>query len=195
MPVPIESSGFAYWFLCSDNSECPDPIEEKLRSFASLPKGWDFGEGHAPTKIVIDRAIDIYKLGKELNLDAEVFPVADGNIEVSLYTRDHFMDIFVRADGKMDFSYEVGIGQEYRKVMEIEDIDLEGVRKRLCDLPKLCGASESLEIITTRENEDLPLAVLPTTKGVFRFLIKTASRNVIQPLFVNMSRIITVVGS
>jgi hypothetical protein len=164
---------------------CQDPIEYKIYSFAELKEGWNFGEGMAPNKSVIDRAISIYRIGKRLCLDAQVFPVANGDIEISLYMRDHFMDILVRNDGKMEFSYEIGIGKKYKKVERIENIDMDGVEKRLCELPKLCGVLESLEIITTRGKSDSYLAVLPITKGGFRFLIENASQNVIRPLSAN----------
>src|SRR5208337_1082027 len=91
---------FQPWLCCSSEAPCPDPIVEKIRSFANLQEGWNYGEGRAPSRFVIDKAIEIYQIGKELALDAEVFPLVDGDIEVSLYMEDHFMDILVHEGGR-----------------------------------------------------------------------------------------------
>lgn len=188
MQVVNSVPNFQFWVVCSDKDPCPDPIEKKIRSFANLQEGWDYGHGTAPRQVVIDKAIEVYQIGKGLGLDAQAFPVVNGDIELSLYMRDHFMDILIRDDGRMEFSYEIGIGEKYRKIEHIDNISMDGVKKRLCDLPKLCGASESSETITIQLKEDLPPAVLRTTREVFRFLIENASRNVILPRSANISR-------
>ncbi len=158
--------------FCSDQAPCPDPVEEKIRSFASLQDGWNYGEGRAPSQFVIDRVIEIYKFGKELALDAEVFPVPNGDIEISLYMRDHFMDILAHEGGGLDFSYEIGVGERYNRVDYIEDININEIEQRLNRLPKLCGASESLEITTIELNGDLRLVVSPTMTMRFQLLIE-----------------------
>jgi hypothetical protein len=194
MPVATNPN-FEYWVSCSDTTPCPDLIEDKIRSFATLQDGWNYGEGRAPSQAVIEQAILIHREGKKLGLDAEVFPFGDGDIEISMYMRDHFMDVFVYNDGRMDFSYEVGIGKQYETIESKESISMPEVKERLCQLPRRCGALESSEIITIKSKNDFPLTVLRTAKEGFRFLIENVSQSVTLPLFADTSGIFIVLSS
>jgi|SRR5208282_1668245 len=186
---------FQLLFYCSDQDPCPDPIEEKIQLFTKLQEGWNYGEGRVPSQSVIDRAIKIYRSGKQLGLDAEVFPLINGGIEISLYREDHFMDILVHEGGRLDFSYEVGIGERYNRVDYIENISIETIKQRLSELSKLCGASESSETTTIQLNGDLFPVASSTAMGGFQLLIKNALWCVIIPQFVNTSIFSTVPSS
>jgi hypothetical protein len=176
---------FQPWLYCSSEDPCPDPIEEKLQSFATLQEGWNYGEGRAPSQLVIDGAIEIYRIGKKLALDAEVFPIVNGDIEISLYAGDHFMDILVHEGGRLDFSHEEGVGEKYNTISYVENISIDAIKQRLSELPKLCGASESLETTIIEVNVGLPITVSPTTTMLFQLLIGNASQYFTAPRFVN----------
>ena len=184
----MEASGVQSlpWLFCSSEVPCPDPIEDKIHSFSALKNGWNYGEGRAPRRPVIERAIDIYRIGKRLGMDAEVFPVTSGEIEVSLSVRDHFMDIVVRDDEGLEFSYEIGIGEKYDRITSIENISVDEVERRLCEMAKLCGVSELSETITIQGRGDLRIAVFEIMKEPFQFLIKNVSQTVILPQCANI---------
>ena len=112
-----------------DNS--PDPVDEYIRSFSELPEGWNFGEGRAPGGEVIDKAIQVYKLGKSFGLIGNAFPVGDGEIEISFSYRDHFMDILITAQNNLEYTYEIGIGDEYDEIDHIENISFEEAKTKL----------------------------------------------------------------
>lgn len=169
------------WLVCSPEVPCRDHIEDKIYSFSTLKNGWDYGEGRAPQRAVIEKAIDIYRIGKRLGMDAEVFPVTSGEIEVSFSLRDHFMDIVVRDDEGLEFSYEIGIGEKYDRITSIENISLDEVEKRLGELAKLCGVSELSETITIQGRKDLRIAVFGIMEEQFQFLTKNVSQIVILP--------------
>ena len=114
-----------------------DLIENKIQSFRDLPDGWDFGYGKAPSQFVIDIAIEIYRFGKNLGLNTEVFPIVDGSLEISLYMRDHFMDCLIQENGQIEFSYEIGIGEKYETILQIENISLIKIKEYLIELPEL----------------------------------------------------------
>jgi len=119
-------------------------VEEYIRSFSELPKGWNFGEGRAPIGEVIDNAIQIYRLGKSFVLIGNAFPVGDGEIEISFSYQDHFIDILITSQNTFDYTYEIGKGDEYNEIEYIENISLEDVELKLKALEdmKLCDSLE-----------------------------------------------------
>jgi hypothetical protein len=135
----------------------PDPVEEYIRSFSELPEGWNFGEGRAPSGEVIDKAIQIYRLGKSSGLTGNAFPVGDGEIEISLSYQDHFIDILITGQNTLEYSYEIGIGDKYNEIEHIENISLEEAESRLRMLEQM-KPCDSLEysmregFITIRED-------------------------------------------
>jgi hypothetical protein len=122
----------------------PDPVEEYIRSFSGLPEGWNFGEGRSPSGEIIDKAIQIYRLGKSFGLTGNAFPVGDGEIEISLSYQDHFIDILITGQETLEYTYEIGIGDEYNEIEHIENISLEETESRLRTLEemKLCDSLE-----------------------------------------------------
>ena len=108
-----------------------NPIERKIESFADLPSGWNYGEGDPINHNVIDKALEIYQIGKPLYLNCEVIPNTDGSIEISLYRQDHFMDFCINEDMSIDFVYEVGNGTEYNEIENINDISIDAIKNKL----------------------------------------------------------------
>jgi hypothetical protein len=80
---------------------------EKVLSFGSLRPGWHYGEGVAPKQKAIEAALTIfwqfYFAGFE---DTDAFPGIDGEIMVTAYHGDHYLEVLVETDGTMNFSYE-----------------------------------------------------------------------------------------
>jgi hypothetical protein len=133
----------------------PDPVEEYIRSFSELPDGWNFGEGRAPSWEVIDKALQIYKLGKSYVLIGNAFPVGDGEIEISFSNKDHFIDILITNQNTFEYSYEMGIGDEYNETEHIENISLEEIESKLRALEeiKICDSLEYLMLVLCLMNK------------------------------------------
>lgn len=115
----------------------PDPVEEYIKSFSKLPEGWNFGEGKAPSNEVILRGIEVYKLGRSFGLLGNAFPVGDGEIEISFSYQDHFIDILITGQNTLEYTYEIGIGDEYREIEHIENISYENVESKLRALEEM----------------------------------------------------------
>lgn len=122
----------------------PDPLEEYIRSFSKLPEGWSFGEGNAPSGEAIHRALEVYKLGKSFGLMGNAFPVGDGEIEISFSYQDHFIDILITGQNTLEYTYEIGIGDEYREIEHIENISFDNVESKLRALEEMMPC-DSLE--------------------------------------------------
>jgi hypothetical protein len=123
----------------------PDPVEEYIRSFSEFPDGWNFGEGKAPSGEVINKAIQVYRLGKSFGLMGNAFPVGDGEIEISFSYEDHFIDILITGQNTLEYTYEIGIGDEYDETEHIENLSFEEAELRLRALEEMkpCDSSES----------------------------------------------------
>jgi hypothetical protein len=122
----------------------PDPVEEYISSFSELPAGWNFGEGKAPSGALIDKALKVYRLGKSFGLMGNAFPVGDGEIEISFSNEDHFIDILITGQNTLEYTYEIGVGNEYDEIEHIESISFEEAESRLKALEemKLCDSLE-----------------------------------------------------
>ncbi len=125
-----------------DNS--PDPVEDYIRSFSELLEGWNFGEGKAPSSEVIKKAIQVYRLGKSFGLIGNAFPVGDGEIEISLSYQDHFIDILITAQNTLEYTYEIGIGDEYNEIEHVESISFDEAESKLRALEEM-KSCDSLE--------------------------------------------------
>jgi hypothetical protein len=80
---------------------------EKIKSFSSLPVGWNYGDG-GPIKIsVIQRAIDLYwTIILQGVVRTDAFAGADGEILLTAYNGEHYLGIVIEQDGKMTFRHE-----------------------------------------------------------------------------------------
>ena len=96
-------------------------IENKIISFGNLEEGWNFGEGSPASKNVINKALEIYHIGQQFDLECEVFPSTDGGICVSFYKKEHMIDFTIDpSDLSIEFVYEKGIGFKYETIDESE---------------------------------------------------------------------------
>ena len=99
-----------------------DAVAWKIRSFSKLPDGWDFGVGKAPSRTVVDKALNLYSRLQRFGLGADAFPIASGGVNVTFYSADHSFEVRVRADSTIDLVHEVGIGVEYEQLECAEDV-------------------------------------------------------------------------
>jgi len=136
-------SDYRQWKYVQDST--PDPVEEYIRSFAVLPEGWNFGEGRPSNGELIEKAIKIYRFGKSLGFIGNAFPMSEGEIEISFSYQDHFIDVYLTNQGAIEYTYELGIGENYQEVDYIENITLEELQGKLTSFEEtvICGSSES----------------------------------------------------
>jgi hypothetical protein len=137
-------SNYRPWQYVTDNT--PDPIEEYIHSFALLPEGWNFGEGNAAGIELITKAIEIYRFGKSLGFIGNAFPVGDGEIEISFSYKEHFIDVYLTNQNTLEYTYEIGIGDNYQEVEYSENISYDELKHKLTSFEEtvLCNSSEFL---------------------------------------------------
>jgi hypothetical protein len=77
-----------------------DAATQKIRSFASLPIGWHFGEGRAPNLSMIASAIAWNRVMLGLGLPkTEAFPGIVGEIMVTGYSGGHYLEVLLEPSG------------------------------------------------------------------------------------------------
>ena len=135
-------------FIINHNIPVQDPIEQEIMSFANLPEKWDYGEGSPPTGETIEKAIEIYRIGKKYNLSAEVLPLGNGEIIVSFSQGETFIDILIGEHETYRLSVEIGIGDKYKIGETINNAAINVIEDRLKELSgfgewKLSGSSEN----------------------------------------------------
>jgi hypothetical protein len=135
-------SDYRQWKYVQDNT--PDPVEEYIRSFASFPEGWNFGEGRPVNIELIVKAIDVYRFGKSLGFTGNAFPIGEGEIEISFSYQEHFIDVYLTNQLTIEYTYELGIGENYQEVEHIENISEVELHNKLISFEEtvLCNSSE-----------------------------------------------------
>ena len=94
---------------------------EKIKSFSSLPVGWNYGEGGPIQVSVIQRAIDLYwTIVLQGVVSTDACAGDDGEILLTAYNGEHYLGIVIEQDGKMTFRHE--FNDEDMKYIEADNI-------------------------------------------------------------------------
>ncbi|WP_419728223.1 hypothetical protein [Lichenicola sp.] len=81
---------------------------QKLEGFSNLPVGWNYGAGVAPTRRAIALATAFVSIYQNCGFPTtDAFPGTDGEIMITAYEGDHYVEITLETDGKIRFVYEV----------------------------------------------------------------------------------------
>lgn len=91
-------------------SVAPDPVREKLRSFAGLDAGWHFGDGAPISRQTIDKADTLLSIGMQLGWQAAVFPGIDDNVAVAFSRGGWNLEFIVDKTGSIEAFEEQGTG-------------------------------------------------------------------------------------
>jgi hypothetical protein len=84
-----------------------DPVQEQLVSFATLPEGWHYGQGKAPSFATIIQGLRIIaSLRSEGVSTFEVFPAVGGEVMISAYGGDMNVDITTSDIGRVTYVIE-----------------------------------------------------------------------------------------
>lgn len=103
----------------------PSPTATKISGFTSLPDGWHFGAGKAPSDDTVDRARSVLTVLTGLGFaSTDAFPGVDGEVQLSAYWRGVVLEIIVEnRPHSYSFSYEKD-GVELDRQDDIAEADL-----------------------------------------------------------------------
>ncbi|PZV81481.1 hypothetical protein CLV31_11012 [Algoriphagus aquaeductus] len=100
-------------------------ILQKIKSFSTLGKGWHYGEGQGPSLATLGLAERIAKrLHLELFCKIDAFPGIWGEIQVTAYLQEYFIEINILSDGSIEFLVE---DQNQNIVLELEGLNFDGL--------------------------------------------------------------------
>lgn len=98
------------------------PTIKKILGFEKRGHGWHFGEGVPPSKDIISKALLIVKKAIKAEFDTDAFPGVDGEIMVTIYHKDDYMEFTIEGDGKVTFVHEQGEEEiSYKEGLEINN--------------------------------------------------------------------------
>ena len=96
-------------------------IKDKIEEFGKLPYGWDNGEGYAPKRDVMNKAIEIVDICLVKNLCVNATPL-NGGICLTIFKKsdDYFVCVSIYENLTLDYVIEKGKGSKY-DIFEYED--------------------------------------------------------------------------
>ncbi len=163
---------------------------EKARSFLSLPDGWCFGEGGAPSEDIVDKAVSIIERAELSLLKTDVFPGQEGEIQVSAYFQDHYLEFIIESDHSVTFTHECNnVEISYQENMQFNN-----ALKKLSDFgeevwPTTSERSTRSNIMLSSEGSQVwPSEILPMVGSRFLTWIAQKSQAV---MYVNTSKTTT----
>jgi hypothetical protein len=98
-------------------------IAKKIRSFSNLRAGWHYGQGGPILEDRINKAIKIHALLKYIGfLETDAFPGVDGEILLTCYFGNHYIEILVDTAGEISIYHEKDsdVVEELKHVREAE---------------------------------------------------------------------------
>jgi hypothetical protein len=83
--------------------------EKKINSFKALPVGWHYGSGIAPLAKVLDLAIRLNQCAGLMGFEAtDTFPGIDGEVMLTVYDGDIYLEFSIEVDGSINYVREQG---------------------------------------------------------------------------------------
>ena len=80
---------------------------QKIKSFQSYTKGWNFGEGQEFNKKIIKKAIDLVEFSHDCGFqEMDAFPGLNGEIMVTLYLDCEYWEFTIESEKSVTFVYE-----------------------------------------------------------------------------------------
>ena len=96
--------------------------EDKIRKFADLGEGWNYGEGINFRQSVLDDAISLNRRAIALGFsETDAFPGVNGGIMVTVYHHDHYLEFIIEPDGMITFCQE----KRSKEISYQEELSLE----------------------------------------------------------------------
>jgi hypothetical protein len=170
------------------NISPPERTEAKLQSFRQLPPGWNYGEGVPSNQVAFDNALCLLcEATRSGFYDTDAFPGTDGEIMLTIYFSEHYLEFILELDGSVTFCYE----RADQEISYVEGLSLSDAANRIAELwDEIWTRSESLtdNVITTHENtgSSVSHSGIQAATQEFRSLIVSVSAALEEP-FVNIS--------
>lgn len=84
-------------------------IEAKIKGYGSLRPGWHYGEGVTPPDSNIQTALKLHDTFLDEGFTrTNAFPGVDGEVRVTAYHNQYYLELTVEVDGSITFVYESG---------------------------------------------------------------------------------------
>lgn len=98
------------------------PVAQKIRGFADLEPGWNFGEGLPLDNSVLEDAISLNAFAVDQGfVDTDAFPGPNGEVLLAIYHRRHYLEFIIEPDRSITFSRE----ESGTELLYQEDLTLE----------------------------------------------------------------------
>jgi hypothetical protein len=99
-----------------------DKTHKKILSFRALKKGWHFGEGVPLDELKLTQAIELNREAVQLGfLRTNAFPGVDGEIRVTVYHQEHYLEFTIETDDTITYIHEI----DNREIENREGLSLE----------------------------------------------------------------------
>jgi len=83
--------------------------EKKITSFKDLPVGWHYGSGVPPSDKALTLASRLNSCAGIMGFEAtDAFPSIDGEIMLTVYDGDIYLEFFIEVDGSINYIREQG---------------------------------------------------------------------------------------
>ena len=161
--------------MCFRLKSTPD-IEAKIKSFAHLQHGWDYGQGDPIAQPIISAALILSKLLKFLgfsNFDAS--PGTDGEISIAGSAGEHYLEIIINSDHTLSVAHDLDRRQQFYRLNQ-------SAIEALGSILEATGQLWSAYISYTQRNTIFQIGngsgrLSEGTKGPYQYLDATASNN------------------
>ncbi len=133
-----------------------DTTAEKIRSFASRSIGWHYGSGGPASKGTVGRALTYLAFIRLVGFaETDAFPGIDGEVMITGYHRDYYIELTLELDGSFRFAYQKGDGDEvYLEGIQAQEAAAQIIKAGKSIEENECGISEwSTSIIMTTKKE------------------------------------------
>lgn len=114
-----------------------EKTEKKLMEFKTLPYGWNYGQGEPIKESVYEIAVKLIRYINELGItNTDVFPGNDGDVCITGYHFDHYLEVNIEIDLNMSVCREIlnmSVCHEIKdeEVLSKESLSLEEAKKIL----------------------------------------------------------------
>ena len=109
----------------------PHPTKRRIELFAQMDKGWDYGKGLPFASGVVSLALRVHKAMVANGFySTDAFPSPSGEIVVTLYSGNNYVEMEVRPDLLLNFTWE----RDDVEVVAAEDLKIEDAERYLKQL-------------------------------------------------------------
>lgn len=149
-----------------------NPTELKIKGFAGLPLGWNFGRGTGISPPIIENALKINKTAIDMAFyETDAFPGDNGEIMVTIYYQEYYLEFTIESDGEIIFYQELKDEEiKYRENLTLNDI-LKIITQFRANIWKRSGLLAADTMIAKRN--DLPALRSKTSEVIREYPLST----------------------